>query len=146
MVVLPQTAASYKHRWCEKDENNGGRSTCAGDSGHGPGSGTARTTGWWFGPHRDHWCLRCGQHLDAFGAFPVSAGSRERQDRHHAPAALGAAGAAQPGDRRVALTQVVGPGVVKVKGRVRNEPGMDTFTFTARNRNTNEICQGTLTF
>ena len=39
-----------------------------------------------------------------------------------------------------------GRGVVKVKGRVRNEPGMDTFTFTARNRNTNEICQGTLTF
>lgn len=37
-------------------------------------------------------------------------------------------------------------GVVKVKGRVRNQPGPDTFTFTARNRTTAETCQGTLTF
>ena len=37
-------------------------------------------------------------------------------------------------------------GVVKVKGRVRNQPGPDTFMFTARNRTTAETCQGTLTF
>lgn len=39
-----------------------------------------------------------------------------------------------------------GRGVVKAKGRVRNQPGPDTFTFTARNGTTNESCQGTLTF
>lgn len=39
-----------------------------------------------------------------------------------------------------------GRGVLKVKGRVANAPGPDTFSFVARNRNTAEICQGTLTF
>ena len=37
-------------------------------------------------------------------------------------------------------------GVVKVKGKVRNYPGPDSFTFIARNRTTAERCQGTLTF
>jgi hypothetical protein len=37
-------------------------------------------------------------------------------------------------------------GVVKVKGRIRNYPGADSFTFIARNRSTAERCQGTLTF
>lgn len=39
-----------------------------------------------------------------------------------------------------------GSGVVKVRGRVQNLPGPDTFTFFARNRTTGETCQGTLTF
>jgi hypothetical protein len=39
-----------------------------------------------------------------------------------------------------------GRGVVKVRGRVQNQPGPDTFTFVARNRTTAETCQGTLTF
>jgi hypothetical protein len=42
--------------------------------------------------------------------------------------------------------RATGGGVVKVKARVRNEPGPDTFTLIARNRNTAETCQGTLTF
>ncbi len=37
-------------------------------------------------------------------------------------------------------------GLVKVKGRVRNQMGPDTFTFIARSRTTGETCQGTLTF
>ena len=37
-------------------------------------------------------------------------------------------------------------GVVKVKGKVHNYPGPDSFTFIARNRTTAERCQGTLTF
>lgn len=37
-------------------------------------------------------------------------------------------------------------GVVKVKGKVRNQPGPDSFMFIARNRITAEKCQGTLTF
>ncbi len=35
---------------------------------------------------------------------------------------------------------------VKVKARVRNLPGPDTFTLTAFNRRTGETCQGSLTF
>ena len=35
---------------------------------------------------------------------------------------------------------------VKVKARVRNLPGPDTFTLTAFNRKTGETCQGSLTF
>lgn len=42
--------------------------------------------------------------------------------------------------------KATGSGVVKVKARVRNEPGPDTFTLIARNRITAETCQGTLTF
>lgn len=37
-------------------------------------------------------------------------------------------------------------GLVRVRGRVINAPGPDSFTLTARNRGTGEICQGTLTF
>jgi len=39
-----------------------------------------------------------------------------------------------------------GSGVVRVRTRVRNAPGPDTFTLIARNRTTSETCQGTLTF
>lgn len=39
-----------------------------------------------------------------------------------------------------------GKGEAKLKGRVENQPGPDTFTFTARNRVTGETCQGTLAF
>ncbi|MEZ5185722.1 MAG: hypothetical protein R2720_08255 [Candidatus Nanopelagicales bacterium] len=39
-----------------------------------------------------------------------------------------------------------GRGVVRVKGKVRNRPGADTFTFIARNRTSAETCRGTLTF
>lgn len=42
--------------------------------------------------------------------------------------------------------RATGGGVVKVRARVRNQPGPDTFTFIARNRITAETCQGTLTF
>lgn len=42
--------------------------------------------------------------------------------------------------------KATGRGVVKVKARVRNLPGADTFTLTALNRTTGETCQGTLTF
>ena len=42
--------------------------------------------------------------------------------------------------------RATGGGVVKVKARVGNLPGLDTFTLTARNRLTAETCQGTLTF
>lgn len=44
------------------------------------------------------------------------------------------------------MRRPTGRGLVRVRGRVRNEPGPDTFTMTARNRITGEICQGTLTF
>ena len=37
-------------------------------------------------------------------------------------------------------------GGLKVKARVNNQPGTDTFTLTAQNRSTGEICQGNLTF
>ena len=39
-----------------------------------------------------------------------------------------------------------GGGGLKVKARVGNQPGTDTFTLTALNRSTGETCQGTLTF
>ncbi len=39
-----------------------------------------------------------------------------------------------------------GSGEAKLKGRVENQPGPDTFTFSARNRATGETCQGTLAF
>lgn len=42
--------------------------------------------------------------------------------------------------------KATGSGEVKVKARVRNQPGPDTFTLIARNRITGETCQGTLTF
>lgn len=42
--------------------------------------------------------------------------------------------------------KATGAGVVKVKARVGNLPGPDTFTLTALNRGTGETCQGTLTF
>lgn len=37
-------------------------------------------------------------------------------------------------------------GGLKVKTRVGNQPGTDTFTLTAQNRSTGETCQGNLTF
>jgi hypothetical protein len=37
-------------------------------------------------------------------------------------------------------------GGLKVRARVANQPGPDTFTLTALNRTTGETCQGTLTF
>lgn len=39
-----------------------------------------------------------------------------------------------------------GGGGLKVKARVGNLPGPDTFTLIALNRTTGETCQGTLTF
>lgn len=42
--------------------------------------------------------------------------------------------------------KATGSGVVRVRARVRNESGPDTFALTARNRITSETCHGTLTF
>jgi len=54
----------------------------------------------------------------------------------------------QQNQTTVAVTskKVNGGGGVKVRARVGNQPGTDTFTLSALNRTTGETCQGTLTF
>jgi hypothetical protein len=53
----------------------------------------------------------------------------------------------QQNQTTVAVTSKKGSGGgLKVRARVGNQPGTDTFTLTAFNRSTGETCQGTLTF
>ncbi len=53
----------------------------------------------------------------------------------------------QQNQTTVAVTSKRGSGGgLKVRARVGNQPGTDTFTLSALNRTTGETCQGTLTF
>ncbi len=53
----------------------------------------------------------------------------------------------QQNQTTVAVTSKRGSGGgLKVRARVSNQPGTDTFTLSAINRTTGETCQGTLAF